>query len=120
MTAFLTLPMLLVLVLVCISSVVRPAFTRFEFREGFMIIRRGIVFRSEKIFELQHLSKVDIKRGPLDLLSRNGKLIMNFEGHRVVLQGLAPIGELPGIRDRLMYLRRLIRSHPLAHGIATS
>jgi Uncharacterized conserved protein len=118
------LTVLLLILLVCLVAslvtIIRVRRTRYIFNGGWLIIITGVIFTSEKVYELTHLTDAEITRGPLDQLTNNAKLHLAFHNHgTIVLTGLAPFEELREIRTRLNNLSRMLRSNPLLKGIVT-
>jgi membrane protein YdbS with pleckstrin-like domain len=109
----------LILLIFPIPALIRALTTCYDFRDGYLYATKGgVLFRSEKSYELTHLLDTTIARGPLDFLTNNGSLHLHFEKHgTVVLRGLAPMSELKKIRDDLNNFSRLLRSHPVLKGL---
>jgi membrane protein YdbS with pleckstrin-like domain len=109
---------LLLLIMIPAVTYIRMRRTHYTFEDGWLIIASGILFVREKAYELTHLIDLEITRGPIDLVTGNCKLHLNFDKFgKVTLYGLGKIGIVKELRTSLMNLARLLRSHPLIKGI---
>jgi membrane protein YdbS with pleckstrin-like domain len=113
-------PVLALTWLTALFRLLRARRTRYTFRGGWLIVRRGVFFTSEKAYELTHLVDANLTQGPLDQLTGNGKLHLNFDKHGTpVLVGFLPVEDLRQLRMRLNDVSRLLRSNPLLKGLVT-
>jgi membrane protein YdbS with pleckstrin-like domain len=116
----LSLPLAAVIWLVALFRLLSARRTRYTFRRGWLVVRHGVLFTSEKPYELTHLVDAKLTQGPLEQLTGNGKLHLNFDKHGTpVLIGFMPIDDLRQLRMRLNDVSRLLRSNPLLKGLVT-
>lgn len=118
---FILPPVFLFLSVISFYRIIKLRRTQYRFKQGWLVVRSGVLFRVEKSFELVHFQSATIIQPLIYQMTRNGKLVLEFDKNRkVILTGLGPISELYEIRDKLNNLQRLLRANPLVRsGIIT-
>jgi hypothetical protein len=114
----------LILFVVWVSALVRllrARRSRFIFRDGWLIVRKGIIFQEDTPYEFMHLDEAKVTRNPIDLLTGNGKLLLYFNKKQtpVVLHGVAPIDKLRQVQSDLIDLKRQLSGIQALKGLLT-
>ena len=107
-----------ILVLIPFVRYARARRTNYRFSGGWIIVRSGVLFTTDQSYELTHIVSVEVTQNPIEQLTGNGKLRLDLGNHgKVALFGLASIHELRDIRDKLISVSRMLRSHPTMKGL---
>jgi hypothetical protein len=110
-SAFLLLP-LMALSLAGTVIFLQSRFTKYTISGGWIKVKKGIIFVDEKMWEVLHLNSAVIESGPINRLTRNGCLVIEFDhSRRLELKGLASIDDLNIIRDDLIFRAWILRGY---------